>query len=419
MNIVLNNGQEEAVNSAINWYKYSSEQVFQIAGPAGTGKSVVIAEIIKRLGLRDYQILPMAYTGQACSVMRTRGFANARTIYSGLYTLEYRIKRDEHGVIIRNPVFNTPVKERYFRPKDPKTLDQNIKLIIIDEAFMVPGDMRKVIDNTGIKILAAGDPNQLPPVSGNPGFLVSGKVTYLNELVRQSEESPIIYLATRARNGLPIEPGLYGKDVLALYNTDLNDSIIASCPVILTDTNAERDNYNDIMRHHILNIRSDMPVFGERMVCRKNDWDVLNFEGIPLTNGLAGTIILPPGVGTRDSDNTVPLTFLADISPYYPFRDIRINQKYLNSDAATRYKMHEDRYVKGELFEYAYAITVHCSQGSEYDCGMYVEGKFNQDVKAARYTAITRFKHQMIYVIHKPKFWSYYNDGGIDFHGTY
>lgn len=418
MSIVLNKGQAEAVNAAINWYRHSSEQVFQIAGPAGTGKSVVIAEIIRRLGLRENQILPMAYTGQACSVMRTRGFANARTIYSGLYKLEFRLKRDERGVIVRNPVFNTPIKERYFKPKDPRELDQNIKLIVIDEAFMVPGDMRHVINNTGIKILAAGDPNQLPPVTGNPGFLVTGNVTYLNELVRQSEESPIIYLATRARNGLPIEPGMYGRDVLALYESDLNDSIIASCPVILADTNVARDHYNDIMRHRILGIHSDVPLFGERVVCRKNDWDVLNFENLPLTNGLAGTVIEPPGAGTRDANNTVPLTFLADVSPY-PFRDIRINQKYLNSDAVTRHRMHEDRYVRGQLFEYAYAITVHCSQGSEYDCGMYVEGKYNQDVKAARYTAITRFKHQMIYAIHKPKFWSYYNDGGIDFHGTY
>ena len=47
--MILNKGQEEAATKAVYWFKYSSEQYFSIAGYAGTGKSVVIAEIIRRL----------------------------------------------------------------------------------------------------------------------------------------------------------------------------------------------------------------------------------------------------------------------------------------------------------------------------------------------------------------------------------
>lgn len=417
MRIVLNKGQEEVVNAAINWFLHSSEQVFQIAGAAGTGKSVVIAEIIERLKLEDDQILPMAYTGQACSVMRTRGFANARTIYSGLYDLEYRIKRDKFGDPIMDPVFNTIVKERYFKPKDYWTFDQNIKLIVIDEAYMVPKRMRKVIEGTGAKILAAGDPNQLPPVSGEPGFLVDGNIMYLTELVRQSDVSPIILLANSAIRGQSIEPGFYsnGEDsVLVMYENELNLDIISACPVILTDTNDIRDRYNNIMRHDIFGIDSDMPVLGERMVCRKNDWNELNKDNLPLTNGLTGTVVFPPGPGSRDSDGTIPISFMPDVSPH-PFDNIRINQAYLNSDAPTRHLMSENKYTKGELFEYAYAITVHCSQGSEYTHGMYIDSRYGYSPKsnAARYTAITRFKHQMIYVIQPPRYWYYYT-GGIN-----
>ena len=42
-------------------------------------------EIISRLGLDMSQVAPMAYTGAAAIVMRTKGLFNARTIHSWLY----------------------------------------------------------------------------------------------------------------------------------------------------------------------------------------------------------------------------------------------------------------------------------------------------------------------------------------------
>ena len=90
--MILNKGQEEAATKAVYWFKYSSEQYFSIAGYAGTGKSVVIAEIIRRLGLRTEEILPIAYTGQACTIMRTKGFANACTCHAGLMDFAFSMK---------------------------------------------------------------------------------------------------------------------------------------------------------------------------------------------------------------------------------------------------------------------------------------------------------------------------------------
>ena len=71
MGIVLNEGQERIRQQAVDWFYHSSEQVFEIEGPAGSGKSVLIYEILKSLQLTHAQILPMAYTGQASIVMRT------------------------------------------------------------------------------------------------------------------------------------------------------------------------------------------------------------------------------------------------------------------------------------------------------------------------------------------------------------
>ena len=86
-NIILNDQQEKIKNAAVHWFRYESEQVFEIAGPAGTGKSVLIGQILRELGLEVNQVAPMSFTGQASIVMRTRGFSNARSIHSTLYEL--------------------------------------------------------------------------------------------------------------------------------------------------------------------------------------------------------------------------------------------------------------------------------------------------------------------------------------------
>ena len=84
-NIILNEQQEKIKNEAIEWFLHSSDQIFEISGLAGTGKSVLIAAILNELGLSANQVAAMAYTGQASIVMRTKGFPNAKSIHSTLY----------------------------------------------------------------------------------------------------------------------------------------------------------------------------------------------------------------------------------------------------------------------------------------------------------------------------------------------
>ena len=108
MSIILNAGQERIRQQAIDWYRNSSKQVFEIEGPAGSGKSVLIYEILKSLGLKPYQYLPMAYTGQASVVMRTRGFSTARSIHSSLYEV---VEVPDNTV---NSMYGIPYKRKEF-----------------------------------------------------------------------------------------------------------------------------------------------------------------------------------------------------------------------------------------------------------------------------------------------------------------
>ena len=92
----LNRGQEKVVNEAIRWFRNSSEQVFQYSGNAGTGKSVVLNEIIRRLRLKDYEVAPMSYVGAATVVMRNKGLYNARTF---LYFFKNNFQYRTHTII--------------------------------------------------------------------------------------------------------------------------------------------------------------------------------------------------------------------------------------------------------------------------------------------------------------------------------
>ena len=401
--IILNKEQQIAADAAVNWFHHSSEQTFSIEGPAGTGKSVVISEILSRLNLRPEEVLPMAYTGQACTIMRKRGMPKACTCHSGLFDPIQTTVKDSHGRIVMNKQFNVPLVKWSFIPKD--FTNSEIKLIILDEAWMIPKHFKQNIDNTGIKVLATGDPGQLPPVGGEPGYLTSGIIYHLTKLMRQAENSPIVYLANRARLGIPIETGMYGNDVLVIFDDELDNDIIAKSNVVLCGKNVTREHINQVVRNQILGITTDYPLFGERVICRKNNWE-REVDGIHLVNGLTGTVISPPDIG-KFSGTTMMIDFLPDLLDK-PFLNTEINYKYINASHQEKEVLKTNPYLEGERFDYAYGSTVHLSQGSEYDSGTYIEEFLRSDIQnALNYTAITRFKRQMIYVKHRPKYWSF------------
>ena len=68
----LNEDQQKIVDLAVDWYKNSSEQVFQYSGAAGTGKSVTMNAIIQALGLTIDEVIkrlkgiPCGFKGTSC-----------------------------------------------------------------------------------------------------------------------------------------------------------------------------------------------------------------------------------------------------------------------------------------------------------------------------------------------------------------
>ena len=353
-------------------------------------------EIIKRLGLRLDQVAPMAYVGAAAIVLKTKGLYNAKTIHSWLYTpkIVYDYSKPP------NYLNRYPTKLIFVN----KPLPDHIRLICIDEAGCVPMSMMRDLLDTGRKIIACGDLNQLPPVMDNPAFLYSGKVHKLTQIMRQKQDSGIIYIANRILNNEPIYPGYYG-DVYVCYREDVTDDMLLWGDIILCGYNNTREFYNNKMRTlNGINPSDKMPHHGEKLICRKNNW-MFDIDGINLANGLSGTVTSSPSVACYDGK-----TYTIDFKPNMfdlVFKDLRCNAEYFRGTREEKEQIKSERKhgVEGELFELGYCITTHLSQGSQFNTGIYISEFMNNQInKHLDYTGITRFSDICCYVLKKPKF---------------
>ena len=87
MGIELNNDQIYCTYKMENWWHHSTEQLFQISGSAGSGKSTVVRYLIEKIGLEYDEVLFVAFMGKAASQLARNGLP-AQTIHSAIYRFE-------------------------------------------------------------------------------------------------------------------------------------------------------------------------------------------------------------------------------------------------------------------------------------------------------------------------------------------
>jgi exodeoxyribonuclease-5 len=274
--------------------------------------------------------------------------------------------------------------------------------MIIDEGYMVPDYMKSTILKHGVKVLVCGDSGQLDPIGGQPAFLTGYNIHHLTEIMRQNLDNPIVYLAHRARYGEAINTGLYGNRALVIDEDELSNNMIANLGNIICGTNKTRDYFNQKTKD-ILHIDSLLPMYGERIICRENDWN-REQDGIALANGLSGVVSSPKGINSFNG-KTFDIDFLPDLLTD-SFIDVPVNYEYMISPYDIRQQIKDNKYREGELFEFAYAKTTHLAQGAEYPSGIYYEEFLRSNIQnKLNYTGISRFRDYMIYVKKKRKFY--------------
>lgn len=400
--MIFNTGQLNAISKAKKWYKEQMNQVFEITGPAGTGKTTVINKITEELGLdvhRDCTFV--AYTGQASSLLRKNGNPGF-TIHSTIYDLVLTPLLDENKNIVVNQQGKV-IKVPKFVLKSH--LDENIKLIIVDEASMVPEEIKKDLLSFNIPIIALGDLDQLPPVMGKPSFLVSPDA-YLTEIMRQNEGNPIIHLSELARKGENIPLGKYGDKCYVISKDQVNDRMMMLSEAIICGKNKTRHDINKYIRQDILGYEEVTPRMNEKMVCRKNNWNLSLQDEYFLVNGLQGTVYQPIDLSKLNSSS-----FFMDFKPFFlndVFTDVKVDLDYLQKSylKGISNKPMGQEYSNGNLFEYAYAITCHLSQGSQYKSVLLFEEVLDYKThKNWLYTGITRAEEFLIIVKREKKYY--------------
>jgi hypothetical protein len=122
-------------------------------------------------------------------------------------------------------------------------------------------------------------------------------------------------------------------------------------------------------------------------------------DGIALANGLAGTIVNNPDPASFDGQ-IFKVNFKPDLTDRV-FYDVPINYKFFISPFDEKNGMKssfEAKWLLGELFDYAYALTTHLAQGGEYNNCLYIEEFMRYDIQQQlNYTGITRAKQFLIY----------------------
>ena len=391
-----NKKQEEIINKAVYHVLHGNEQVYQYSGYPGTGKTAVLMEIIRRIGIPLNRIAPMAYIGQAAIVMRSKGLYNAKTCHSTCFELVDEILVDNNGNPIIDHTFNKPKKELVFRPK-PMESFRDIDYFIIDEGYTVPIEMKSVIEQYGKKIIVAGDWGQLPPVKSKPAYLTDRENTdCLVEIMRQDANGGIAYISKLVREGKPLSPGYYGN-ALVIERRDLTIDMIKNSQIIICGKNKTRERFTDLVRHDILHTDSILPGYGEKLICRKNNWGV-EVDGISLANGLIGKVTKIPSVIDFDYKK-FNIDFTTDLMNI-PFLNIDCDYEYFTADYEKKQLLKNNKYNMSNKMEYAYAITTHLSQGAEYNNGIYIQEYFPQDIQNnLNHVGASRFRGFLIYVI--------------------
>lgn len=385
--IELTQQQVHLVYEIDRWWSEPDSQVFEFTGGSGTGKSTVISYFIDKIGLKYNEVAFLCLQGKGAMELARKGLP-ARTIHSFIYDYDKELDLDEYGQI-QYSSRGKPRTKWVFRLK--KELPEDLKLLVIDEASMVNESLARDILSFGLPVIALGDLNQLPPVFGQPFFLNHVRFT-LTQIMRQSEDDPIVYLANQILEGKGITYGKYGKSMV-LPRRDLSDAALANSDIVITSTNQLRHTINCRFRENILQLkRLNVPHVGERIICRKNNWSRCIENTIYMTNGMCGKI------DYVDMSSYKKGVIKVDFHPEFlekKFKNVKLDFDRLFKNPAEVDQ--NSRVFNKDQFEFAYAITCWLAQGSEWDNVIYLHERIDDRLaKSLLYTAITRAKKQIL-----------------------
>ena len=428
-----------------------------LRGSAGTGKTTLAGAIVQAMDALKQKMVLLAPTGRAAKVF-------ARHAGHAAYTIHRRIYRQRTAGDLS--AFNLNVNL------------QRDTLYVIDEASMISTDhqlspaasfgsgcllddlMQYVYSaDQNCRLLLIGDPAQLPPVGEeqSPALMASvlrgyGLKAYeadLNEVLRQAQESGILYNATKIRNQNTAEGNLLltlprirlqgFADICIVPGDELIESLATSYSragqddtIVITRSNKRANIYNQGIRSTVLD-REEELCRGDQLMIVKNNYNLPQFEEVKknltfLANGDIATVqrvrnihelygfrfaevtLQFPDYDDYELTSTVLLDTLTSEAPSLTreqqqqlydhvmedYADIPLKQDRLK-------KLKQDRYYNALQVKFAYAVTCHKAQGGQWshvyiDQGYMTDDMLTPDYLHWLYTAFTRATDRLFLV---------------------
>lgn len=383
--MVLTNRQEEGLRLAVSRYE-NQEWGTVISGVAGSGKSTLIRFIIEAIGIDPMRVAYVAPTGKAAQVLRSKGNPEAMTIHRLLY--KYFPRKD--GTFFRKAIPTYELVDSY-------------DLIVVDEVSMVAKEMWELLLSHHIYVIASGDPAQLPAITEGTDVLEHPHV-FLDEIMRQAQESEIIRLTMDIRAGKLIKP-YRGKEVNIVRKRDFIPDMLNWADQSICALNRTRMLYNNMARKMIFGEVPKEPQEGERCICLKNNWDIPSSKGDALVNGLTGTVAGISAIEAPFYGKKMRLTFSPDDGSNSTFDDILVDYKLFTEGKTTvnrdNFRLFKKLERPNEMM-YSYMITCWKAQGSEWPKVLVIEENFpweKEEHQRFVYTAATRASEKITLVL--------------------
>ena len=429
--------------------------VFILNGAAGTGKTTLASAIVRALMEMKQKIVLMAPTGRAAKVF---------SLYSGqsAYTIHRRIYRQRTGAV----------------GLEGFSLNDNLHtdtLFIIDEASMTANQgyggggfgsgrllddlMQYVNGGRNCRVMLIGDRAQLPPVGedespalmpqvmGSYGHIVMHAT--LSEVVRQEEDSGILWNATKVRQMADNEyaeelPKVCFRgfdDIRNVPGNELIEELASSYSraglddtIVITRSNKLAIRYNNGIRNMVLGNEDEL-CSGDRLMIVKNNYYWTEKEKLPLpfiANGdrvkvervrnireLYGFRFADVTMSFPDYDNieltaTVNLNTLRSEAPALTreeseqlYNKVMEDYQHIPLKAERLKALRQDIYYNALQVKYAYAVTCHKAQGGQWSHVYVDQGYMTDDMLTPEYlhwlyTAFTRATEKL-YLVNWPE----------------
>lgn len=326
--------------------------VFRLGGLAGTGKTTVLAEIIRN----NDDCMACSFTGRAASVLRSKG-VEAETIHRTIYRYD---KLSRTFVLKRK----RELSGRWFA---------------VDEASMIPADLWDDMTSFGLPIVLVGDHGQLEPV-GKDVYLLKTLDFELTGIHRQESGNTIIEFAHHVRSGGQIRRGTKGN--VTISDRSAFRAAIGSVDHFLCGFNRTRVETNRLCRKH-RGVDPENPVEGDRVII------LTNSSEYGVSNGMIVTVL---GISNY---------FMECVDESGEELILPISRQFFDSEKGPDY--FEQRQLRDDgliAADYGYCTSVHKFQGSESKSVAVMDEQCKLwSPERWRYTAITRASENLLYCI--------------------